>query len=725
MRNPHPGSLDLTVAVPAFFLGFLSAAFQIILLREFSVQFYGNELTYGLVLASWLFWGGLGSLVAPRFRTVPRGLDRVYYGIILLFPAGLAALRLSRFALGLHPGEMTGVAIALPVALAVCGLSSFPLGALFVLNAKIPGARPAGVYAYESLGAACAGLFVEVALVPVLPNWAGVSLVGAAVATGVFLTFGRRRNIPFFMTALAGLVLFTIMDVPTQTGWWKPFRLVQTKDTPYGKLQLIAAGNQISLYSSGLPVFSCPDPASAETAIHFAMLQNPEARDVLLIGGGAGGGLSELLKYGRVDVDYVELDPGVVRIAAESLPETERRALEDTRVHIHFRDARRFVQSSGRTYDAVILDLPEPATAQINRFFTVEFFRSARSRLASNGVFSCVVPSSENYVGPDLGQFLSSIRGTLLSVFQEVRMVPGDMAVFLASASPLVTDPLALAQRIREKGLGLLSINPASLASRFDPLRVGALEKRLAETPARINRDLYPIGYYFQSVLWSSQFRGLESRILRALARGGGFWLRDVPLMIYVIFLIGLAFRRRRKAGYYLAPLWTLGFTAIVVELALIIAFQASFGYAYRKIALMLASFMAGLFLGSRRGPEDSGPRPVELAILQGALILMLAGMRAALNLRPPESVFYLFLVALGIIGGRLFRATAGGLSESGARAGLGYAADLLGSFFGAVGAAAIFIPLIGIPPLIDALIVMNSFCFLFVVIAFPRTRAA
>ena len=147
--------------VPPILLGFLATAFQIFLMREFSVHFYGNELTFGFVLASWLFWGGLGSLLASRLKPSDRILDRLYYAVILLFPISLVILRFSRFALGVLPGELTGMGPALLFSLGICLLSSLPLGGLFVLNARTLGGDVPSVYLFESLGAALAGLVVD------------------------------------------------------------------------------------------------------------------------------------------------------------------------------------------------------------------------------------------------------------------------------------------------------------------------------------------------------------------------------------------------------------------------------------------------------------------------------------------------------------------------------------------------------------------------------------
>ena len=707
--------------VPPILLGFLATAFQIFLMREFSVHFHGNELTFGFVLASWLLWGGLGSLLASHLKPSDRILDRLYYAVILLFPISLVVLRFSRFALGVLPGELTGMGPALLFSLGICLLSSLPLGGLFVLNARTLGGDVPSVYLFESLGAALAGLVVALGVVPFVSNWEGASLIAAVGAAAVFLTFGRRKRSAWFLAVLAGLAVFAFFDLPSQKAWWKPFELIRSRDTPYGKLQLIRTGGQISLYSSGLPIFSCPDPASAEGAVHFAMLQNPGAKNILLIGGGAGGGLGEVLKYQKAEVDYVELDPGIIRLAEDALPEKERKDLGDERVHVFFDDGRAFLLKSRKAYDAVILNLPEPATAQVNRFYTREFFELAKSRLSTGGVFSFTVPSSENYIGPDLREFLASLYGTLRTVFPEVGIVPGDSNVFLASTAGLTLDPEALEKRIAVLGLELTSINAALLSSRLSPLRTGYFLKTIGERPARINRDLVPVSYYFYSVLWSSQFKGLEASVLRTFARLPAHWLLDAPLLAYAVFLLVLALRRKRTAGTFLVPLGTMGFTTIVVELVVVIAFQSLYGYVYGKISLLLAAFMAGLALGSWFGRKRPAAGRADLLMTQGGFLLLIALLRAVLGRRPPESLLFLFLLALGSLGGGLFVVSNRLLLKENANYGLGYGVDLMGSFLGALAASAIIIPLAGIVALLDGLLMMNSFGLLFVIISWKR----
>lgn len=721
LRRHHPRDLGLTTDSPAFLLGFAAASFQIFLLREFSVHFHGNELVFGIVLASWLFWGGVGSLAGHRLVGERAALDRLFYAVLLLFPAGLVGLRFSRFVLGTLPGELTGMAPALLTAMAIGLVSSFPMGALFALISGLPGGKVPRVYAFESLGAVVAGLTVSLGLVPLVPNWQGTALVAGAAATGVYLTFGQRKHVLSFATVLALLTVFYLCDLPSQRIWWKPFELIRSRDTPYGKLQSVRTGDQISIYASGLLVLSSPDPAAAEAPVHFAMLQKPGARKVLLVGGGAGGGLGEVLKYRDASVDYVELDPGIIQMAEAVLRKGERASLRDPRVRVRTGDGLKFLRGSSERYDVIILNLPEPATAQINRFYTREFFALARSRLAPGGVFSFVVPSSEDSLGADLRRFLSSLHATLRTVFPVVRVVPGNTNVFLASSAPLTLDPNTLEKRIEDLGLPLISINAALLSARLNPLRTERLAESIGTGPARLNLDLAPAAYYFHSVLWSSQFRGLEAGMLRSLERIPVPALLGVPLFAYAFVLVVLALRRKRRAVRPLAPVWTMGFTTIVIELAALVAFQSFYGYVYGKLSLLLSAFMGGLFLGA--WPSRS-PKPANAPSLlppQAGFLLIVAAFRVSLANRAPEALFYVLLLALGVLGGRLFVASARSVEPGPGRTGWVYGADLLGSFLGALAASALLIPLAGILPLLDALFLMNAFCFVFIVFSRPR----
>lgn len=692
--------------VPPFLLGWLATSFQILMLREFSAYFFGNELALGIVLASWLLWGGLGSLAASRWKPSEDAF-RLYDFIVILFPLSLVAVRLSRYGLRLLPGELTGLGPTVLTSLVIGLLISFPLGALFVYNVESYDRRISRVYILESAGAAAGGILVQWALLPRFSNWTSAAAIGAAGLA--VLHFSRkpprfRLRQPVALLILAGLIM---LDIPSQKLYWKPFEFVAGRDTRYGKLQVVRTREQVSVYSNGGHVFSWPDPAAAEEAVHFALLQNPLAGNVLLVGGGVGGSLGELLKYPCLRVDYLELDPEIVRLSRQYLGPAGERALDDQRIRTAHLDGRSYLQTATKSYDMIILNLPEPSTAQINRFYTKEFFELVGRRLTPAGVFSFGLASSENYIGPELQGFLSSLCQTLAAVFPVVKVVPGDRNIFLASSHELSLDPGVLCQRIQEYKLGNTYVSPAFLFSRLHPLRLRYLEERLAGGRKKINSDLAPASFFYESLFWSSQFRGLEKRILN--------FFSDLPLVVllgFPIFLLipWLVFCRIRKfkPGYLLTPLALMGLTTIVAEIVLLVWFQSLYGYLYGRIALLLSSFMFGLFAGSLaswRGLPGSVGR---LAISQLGFVLLLIVFLVLLPLRPPEWVPFLVLFLFGALAGDLFIVANRLYLQIGTGYGIGYGLDLLGSFLGALATSSLLLPLAGLRAVLLSIILLN-----------------
>ena len=190
-----------------------------------------------------------------------------------------------------------------------------------------------------------------------------------------------------------------------------------------------------SVYENGVVLFNVPDPAAAEEAVHYALLEHPSPRSLLLIGGGINGSIVQALRHPSLErVDYVELDPGHSGPGAGLLSGPVARPSDaDPRVRVHVTDGRLFLKTTPSRFDVVIVNLPDPHNAQLNRFYTVEFFGEVSRRLAPTGVFSFQLRSSENYIGPELGAFLRSIHKSLRAVFPEVTAIPGETVHFFAA----------------------------------------------------------------------------------------------------------------------------------------------------------------------------------------------------------------------------------------------------------------------------------------------------
>jgi spermidine synthase len=439
------------------------------------------------------------------------------------------------------------------------------------------------------------------------------------------------------------------------------------------------------------------------------------------VGGGAGGGLSQILKYSQVEVDYVELDPEIIRLSLQFLPEREKNVLRNKRIHIFYKDGKAFLSETQKEYDMIILNLPEPATAQINRFYTKEFFLEAKEKLTEKGVFSFRVPSAENYISLELQNFLSSLYFTLKEAFPFVEVVPGDTNIFLASSQPLSIGFEELSQKIEDLNLQNSYVSPELLFSRLSPLRIEFIKEKVSSGKRTINQDFLPISYFYNSVLWSTQFKGLERKIFSFFSKVDFFWLLDLPLILFISLLI-IFWWRRQKSTFSLLPLAVMGFTTIVVEIIVIISFQTLYGYVYHRIALLLTCFMIGLFLGSFRGKKRKRIFFAQLLFIQFGILLLVLLLHLSLKIHPPELFFFIYLLLLGFLGGDMFVVANSLFLKEKKNYGLGYGLDLLGSFLGALVVSSFLIPLVGLPLLLRYLFLLNSFCILFLFGGLKRT---
>jgi spermidine synthase len=699
--------------IPPLLLGFLAISFQIVLLREFSAFFYGNEITFGIVLGTWLLWGGLGSIFGEKATFSQRRFSMAYQFVLFLFPVCLLCLRFSRFWLNILPGEMAGLFSMFASALALSLFASFPLGVLFVFNVTFLKGNLAKTYFLESAGASVGGLITYFVFIPILSNWQMTAIICilGLVLVFVFMKNGTRKYSMVLLVAF--FVAFFIFDLPSQKIFWKPFTLIQSKDSRYGKLQAIQTEEQISHYNNNVMMFSNPDLAASEESVHYAMLQYPEAQKILLIGGGVGGSLEQALKYPSSSINYVELDPEIIQFSLSHLPQSEREVFQDSRIQVHYSDGRAFLSHSIQRFDVIILNLPEPTTAQINRFYTKEFFLIVKTRLTENGVFSFRVPSAENYISTELQDFLSSLFFTIEGVFPNVAIVPGNTNIFLASRRPLSLEYAEITRTIGDLNLGNTYVIPQLLIDRLSPLRISLLRETVSNGKGKINRDFAPISYFYNSVLWSSQFGGNEARFMGFLSRLSPFWLLDMPLVLCILCLLFLGLHKK-KSYFLMTPLAILGFTTIVTEILLIFSFQTLYGYLYQRIAILFAVFMIGLSAGSFLGKKRVTVRYEWILLIQAGFILLLFTCLLLLELPPPEILFFGILFCLGFLGGDLFIVSNRLYIKEKHKYGMGYGMDLVGSFVGAVIVSSVIFPLVGLMPLLKYLILLNSFCLLF-----------
>jgi len=748
MRPPYLVSQsDLTITLT----GFLSAVGQIIILRELLVLFYGNELSSGLIFAAWLLWNGFGSAISVRWA-IRKTVRTETLGILLTLsaaalPMSILLIRASRVIWHLPVGELPDIGRMLLLSFFSTGLFCPLTGALFGLCwafqfQKNGNRQPLGIYLGEAIGAGLGGLlfyFLFLQYFSVITTaWitAGLCLAPA----GRILFFSRARKKAAFGRLIWGVVCLCALlmtgfgyrlDRWSRTLQWGS-GLLSVQDTPFQNLALVRKDKQVSIFGSGLWLFSVPDRLSTESCVHLALIQHPNPTSVLLLGGGIAGLLEEMLSYPGIQrIDYVEPDPALIPFVEPYLPRETVLPLLAPKVHLFNQDPRTFLQRTLRTYDAVLMNTGDPITTQMNRFYTEEFFRYIKSRLAPDGIFSFALSGGEDILGPNQARFLGSIYKTVRRVFPDVMIYPGDVTRFVTANQPeeLVSDYRLLTDRLLRRKLHLGYIREDILTDILNPFRLDYIYSMLAEIDgARVNRDFFPVCYFQSLMLWATQWHPMLQKLMSALARVRIRWVEMGILCVGVLLVSLFWIRRSLFRSAVGMSVFTIGGVAMAIQIILLLAFQIIEGFVYRQLTLIIAFFMTGLAAGTgwvqwRRISVAKSARPLFIAtqtlicLYILALMLLLPAIREVLYpILSPMAMGWLFSASslcAGILGGIHFSlAVTLAASLDASPGGIGgrlYAMDLAGAAGGALVVACLMLPVYGILDTLKLLFLLSA----------------
>ncbi|MHC5036228.1 MAG: fused MFS/spermidine synthase [Planctomycetota bacterium] len=781
---PLPAALSLGVSCQ---LG------QIVLLRELLMVFYGNELSIGIILACWMLWvgagSGMGAFLAERSRRPFFLLALASIAMLPILPGTVLLVRILRGFFDVLPGEIltfTDTASASFLLMAPC---CSLLGAQFVFLSRVwrESARAEDTsgatktYIFESAGSILGGLGFTLVLVHFLNAFHCAFLAGMLMLAGVlWLAWtgekgGNGLRAPLPLTALGFLLLAAIflpflgrLDAWATGIQWKDLApehpLVESRHSKYGAVTVLQRGNQYSFYQSGHLSFSTAGPREeafefeeqgSAVFAHLSLVQHADPKRVLLIGGGLSGVLREIARHPVESIDYVELDRVLTDMAEKYVPSETVEALRHPRVRVISADGRLTVKASDRQYDMILVDLPDPASAVVNRFYTAEFFRESKERLRPHGVFVTAVTSTAELRGSAVVNRNATLYHTLKSVFLHVLPVGERSCFFFASDSPgqVSADPEVLRARYLErkvetKGFSewtyhtLLQESPLRrlnwilrhhgrrpgshlLPPERGPLFPGPIADQEAEEKslppvdrrAFINSDFRPIGTTYTLILWNRFTRTEDTKALQWMLSVQGWWLLPIAgtLVLLVLLLRGLTRNTEKRPDTRVAVLFaifTTGFSAMAFQIILVFSFQSLYGFVYEMIGLITAIFMGGLALGAaatHRGVKEKADTRI-LAVVQMAVALfaclMAVGLPAFAGLRSPAAIFLLFsgmTFLAGLMSGADFPLATSGFLALSRRperaAGFIYGVELLGGCIGAALTSAVVIPVLGIVP--------------------------
>ncbi len=196
-----------------------------------------------------------------------------------------------------------------------------------------------------------------------------------------------------------------------------------------------------------------------ESLVHPAMILHPNPRRVLIVGGGEGATLREVLRHRTVErAVMVDIDEEVVNVAKQYLEKMHQGAFSDPRAQVVIADGKEYIEKTNELFDVIILDLTDPYSAEISKaLYTEEFYRKVYERLVEDGVM--VTQAGNSFFFEEVYDFvLSNVRRVFPIVFEYNVWVPsfGYACNFIIGSKKY--DPYALSgeeveRRLAERGV--------------------------------------------------------------------------------------------------------------------------------------------------------------------------------------------------------------------------------------------------------------------------------
>lgn len=384
----------------ALFATGLSGIVAEYMLATLATYFLGDSvLQWTMIVSVMLFSMGLGSRLSQYIKSNTL-VAFVYIELVLSVLVGYASM-LAYLSSGYT--EYTGIIIyALSIAIGLLIGLEIPL--VVRMNEAFEDLRVnvASVMEKDYWGSLVGGVFFIFVGLPFLGLTYTPFLLGSInflVAVALFFTVhkavtkGKSRLIGSTVVVALLLGVGTAVASPVVLyGEQQRYKdkVIYAEQSEYQRIVLTEWKNEHWLFINGSQQLSTLDEDKYhEPLVHPAMQLAQAPKNVLVLGGGDGCAVREILKYPGVEsIALVDLDPAMTNLGQTHpiLTELNENALNHEKVTVHNSDGYTFMEQEASFYDAIFIDLPDPKSVDLNRLYTYEFYRLCHKRLRPNGV---------------------------------------------------------------------------------------------------------------------------------------------------------------------------------------------------------------------------------------------------------------------------------------------------------------------------------------------------
>jgi spermidine synthase len=260
--------------------------------------------------------------------------------------------------------------------------------------------------------------------------------------------------------------------------------IVYTRSSSYQRILITRNQAGFQLFLNGNLQFSSADEYRYhEALVHPALALHGAPRRVLVLGGGDGLAVREILKYPNVEaVTLVDLDPAMTELPARFPPlaELNQNALADPRVTVVNQDAMIWLEGKGEPYDAAVVDFPDPNTFALGKLYTTRFYRLLRARLSTTAAVG-VPCTSPLFARQSYWCIIRTMEAAGFSVRPYQTAVPAFGIWGFALARQSAFDPPRRlpvpARYLNDESLGALFALPADIAP--VPVEINRLDNQI------------------------------------------------------------------------------------------------------------------------------------------------------------------------------------------------------------------------------------------------------
>lgn len=454
-RNPRqnpPKSrrIQITLLVSVFVVAACGLAYELVA-GALASYLLGDSVTqFSTIIGTYLFAMGIGSWLSryverqlvARFIQIELGVGLLggfaAVGLFLAFAAQSGPFRVLLYGLVLLVGILVGLEIPLVMRILRREVSFTTL--------------VSDVLSVDYLGALAVSLLFPLFLSPHLGLMRTGLLFGlfnVLVALWTLRLF--REQLPhwqhLYAAAMACLVLLLsgfagagkLGDLAE--GWLYADEIVHAETTPYQRLVITRWRDDLRLFINQNLQFSSRDEYRYhEALVHPGLAALPRARRVLVLGGGDGLAVREILKYPQIEnVTLVDLDPAMTRLFSQSvhLRALNGDALNDKRVIVINDDAARWLEVHEDSFDFIVADFPDPSSYAIGKLYSTGFYRLLTRHLNGDGLL-VVQSTSPFYARQSFWTVVETLKDIGLKTAPYHAMVPsfGEWGYVIASRHP-------------------------------------------------------------------------------------------------------------------------------------------------------------------------------------------------------------------------------------------------------------------------------------------------